>query len=56
MNSFKRFIEAKLPDKKCFYSSVKDGTTGDNSETLAGHISNEDYLMFNKIRLNEKYG
>ena len=52
MNSFKRFIEEKLPDKKCFYSSVKDGTTGDNGETLVGHISNEDYLMSNKIRLN----
>ena len=32
MNSFKRFNEAKLPDKKCFYSSVIDGTIGDNGE------------------------
>ena len=24
MNSFKRFSEDKLPDKECFYSSVKD--------------------------------
>ena len=24
MNRFKRFSEKKLPDKKCFYSSVKD--------------------------------
>ena len=30
MDSFKRFNEEKLPDKKCFYSSVKDGATGDN--------------------------
>ena len=31
MDNFKRFSEKKLPDKKCFYSSVKDGTTGDDS-------------------------
>ena len=31
-NSFKRFNKEKLPDKKYFYSSVKDGITGDNSE------------------------
>ena len=30
MDSFKRFGEEKLPDKECFYSSVKDGKTGDN--------------------------
>ena len=49
MDSFKRFSEEKLPDKKCFYSFVKDGTTGDNGETLDGHINNEDYLKFKKI-------
>ena len=27
MDSFKRFNEKKLPDRKCFSSSVKDGTT-----------------------------
>ena len=27
MNSFIRFGEEKLPDKKCFYSFVKGGTT-----------------------------
>ena len=26
----KDFSEEKLPDKKCFHSSVKDGATGDN--------------------------
>ena len=30
-------------------SSVKDGTTGDNSEKLDGHISREDYLTCKKI-------
>ena len=48
MDSFKRFNDEKLSHKKCFYSSVKDGTTGDNGEKLEGHISNEDYLMCKK--------
>ena len=48
MNSFKRFNEEKLPDKKCFYSSVKDGTTGDNGKKLDGHISDADYLTCKK--------
>ena len=30
-------------------SSVKDGTTGDNSKKLDGHISREDYLTCKKI-------
>ena len=49
MNSFKRLSEEKLPDKECFYSSVKDRTTGDNGKKLDGHISDEDYLTCNKI-------
>ena len=49
MDSFKRFFEEKLPDKKCFYSSVKDGTTGDNGKKLDGHINGKDYLTCNKI-------
>ena len=49
MESFKRFSEENLPDKKRFYSSVKDGTTGDNGEKLDSHISDEDYLACNKI-------
>ena len=48
MDSFKRFNEEKLPDKKCFYSSVKDGTTGENGKKLDGHISHEDYLACKK--------
>ena len=27
MGSFKRFGTEKLPDRECFHSSVKDGTT-----------------------------
>ena len=29
MDPFKRFSKEKLPDKECFYSSVKDERTGD---------------------------
>ena len=49
MKSFKRLSDEKLSDKKCFYSSVKDRTTGDNGEKLDGHISNESYLMCKEI-------
>ena len=49
MDSFKRFTEEKLPDKECFYNSVKDRTTGDNRKKLDGHISDEDYLTCKKI-------
>ena len=49
MNNFKRFDEEKLPDKECFYSSVKDGTTIDSGEKLDGHISNKDYLTCKNI-------
>ena len=49
MDSFKRFSEEKLPDRKCFYSSVKDETTSDNGKKLDGHISYEEYLTCKKI-------
>ena len=49
MDSFERFSEEKLSDKKCFYSSVKDGTTGDNIEKLDGRINDEDYLTCKNI-------
>ena len=44
LDSFKRFGEEKLPDRKCFYNSVKGGTTSDNGKKLDGHISDKDYL------------
>ena len=44
MDNFKRFNEEKLPDKKCLYRCVKDGTTGDNGGKLDGHIKDKDYL------------
>ena len=49
MDSSGRFNEEKLPDRKCFYSSVRNGTTGDDGNKLDGHISNEDYLTCKKI-------
>ena len=52
MNSFKRFGEEKLSNRECFCSSIKDRTTGDNSENIHGHISNEDYLTCNKFGMN----
>ena len=49
MDSFKRFNEKKLPEKNCFYSSVKDRPTNDNGEKLQGHLSDENYLTFRNI-------
>ena len=49
MDSFKKFSEEKLPDRKSFYSSIKDGTTEDNGKKLDGHISYEEYLTCEKI-------
>ena len=48
-DSFKRFGEEKLPDRKCFHSSVKNGTTDDNGEQVGSHISDGDYSTCNKI-------
>ena len=44
MDSFRRFYEQKLLGKICFYSSVKDGTTGDDGKKLDSHINDEEYL------------
>ena len=38
-----------MHDRECFYSSVKDGTTGDNGKKLDSHISDEDYLTCKKV-------
>ena len=48
MDSVKRFREEKLSNKKCFYRSVKDGTTDDNGEKLDSHISDENHLKCKK--------
>ena len=49
MNSFKRFNEEKLPARKYFYSSIKDGRIGDDDKISDGHISVKDYLACEKI-------
>ena len=49
MNSFKRFNEKKLPARKYFYNSAKDGKIGDDGKILGGHISVKDYLTREKI-------
>ena len=49
MDIFKRFGQEKLTDRKCFYGSINDRTTGDNDQKLDSHISDEDYLTCNKV-------
>ena len=49
MNSFERFNEEKLPARKYFYSSTKDGKIGDDGKISDGHISVKNYLICEKI-------
>ena len=46
--SFERFNEKKLPARKYFYSSTKDGKIGDDGKISDGHISVKDYFTFEK--------
>ena len=48
MDSFKRFNKEKLPDKKYFCSSIKDGKIGDDGKISDGHIDVNDYLTCKK--------
>ena len=48
MNSFERFNEEKLPAKKYFYSSIKDGKIGDDGKISDGHIDVNNYLPCKK--------
>ena len=49
MNDFKRFNEEKLPARRYFYSSIKDGKIGDDGKISDSHISVKDYLTLEKI-------
>ena len=49
MNSFERFKEKKLPARKCFFSSAKDGKIDDDGKILDVHKSLKDYLTCEKI-------
>ena len=49
----------KLPARKHFYSSTKNGKIGDDGKISDGHISVKDYLICEKNLgwiWNEKYG
>ena len=48
MNSFERFNEQRLPAKKYFYSSTKDGKICSDGKISDGHISAKDYLTCKK--------
>ena len=48
MNSFEKFNEEKLPARKYFYSSAKDGKINDDGKISDGHISVKDYLACEK--------
>ena len=48
MNSFERFNEEKLPDKKYFYSSIRDGKIGDDGKISDSDIDVNDYLTCKK--------
>ena len=48
MNSFERFNEEKLPARKYFYSSTKDGKIVDDGKRSDDHISVKDYLTCEK--------
>ena len=49
MNSFKRFNEDKLPARKHFFSSTKKGRIDNDGKISDGHVSIEDYLLYEKI-------
>ena len=48
MNSFERFNEEKLPARKYFYSSTKDGKINDDGKISDDHLSVKDYLTCEK--------
>ena len=49
INSFERINEEKVPARKYFYSSTKDGKIGDYGNISDGLISVKDYLTCEKI-------
>ena len=49
LNSFERFNEEKLPDRKYFYSSTKDGKISADGKISDGYISAKYYFTCEKI-------
>ena len=54
MNSFERFNAEKLPARKYFYSSRKDGKIGDDGKISNCQLSIKDYLTCEKNEINLK--
>ena len=48
----KDLMKKKMPARKCFYSSTKDGKIGDDGKISGGHISLKDYLTCKKIGIS----
>ena len=48
IDSFERFNEEKLPNKKQLHSSIKNGKIGDDGTISDGHIDVNDYLTCKK--------
>ena len=48
MNSFEKLNEERLPARKYFYISRKDGKIGDDGKISDGHICVKDYLTCEK--------
>ena len=48
IDSFEKFDEEKLPDKKYFYSSIKDRKIGNDGKISDGHIDVNEYLTCKK--------
>ena len=45
VDSYEKWKHPSLPERKCFYSSLRDGKRDDNH----GHISNEQYLHLQNV-------
>ena len=54
MNSFERVNEEKLPARKFFYSSIKDGKIGDDGKISDGHRVLKIILHVKKFGINLK--
>ena len=48
MDSFEKFNEEKLPARKYFNSSIKNGKIGDDGKLSNGQIRVKDYLTCEK--------
>ena len=54
MNSFEKSNEEKLPPRKYFYSSIKDGKIDGDGKISDVHINIKDYSTCKKLGINLK--